>query len=80
MHEYTERIQVNGVPIPKQDLVELLEELKPHIAAIERLTTFEITTALAFLYFARQKVNAAVIEVGWVAGWMRPMWSTRWYR
>ena len=64
LQDYTERIQVNSVQIPKQDLVDLLEELKPHIAAVERLTTFEITTALAFLYFARQKVNAAVIEVG----------------
>lgn len=64
LQEYTERIQVNGVPIPKLDLVDLMEELKPHIAVVERLTTFEITTALAFLYFARQKVNAAVIEVG----------------
>lgn len=64
LHEFTERIQINGVPIPRQDLVELLDELKPHIDAIERLTTFEITTAMAFLYFARKKVNAAVFEVG----------------
>ncbi len=64
LHEYTERIQLNGAPIGKQAMVDLLEEMKPHIDAIERLTTFEITTALAYLYFARCKAGAAVIEVG----------------
>lgn len=64
LHEFTERIQIDGIPIPKQDLVELLAEMKPHIDAIERLTTFEITTAMAFLYFAKKNVNAAVFEVG----------------
>ncbi len=64
LHEYTERIQIDGQPIGKQELVELVREIKPHVAAIERLTTFEITTALAFMYFARQKAGVAVIEVG----------------
>ena len=64
LQEYTERIQVDGQQISKHDLVELVDEIKPHVAAIEQLTTFEITTALAFLYFARRGVNAAVIEVG----------------
>jgi dihydrofolate synthase/folylpolyglutamate synthase len=64
LKDFEERIQVNGVPIPRQDLVELLEDLKPHIAAIPRLTTFEIITGLGFVYFARQEVDLAVIEVG----------------
>lgn len=64
LQEYTERIQVNGVDIPKVDLVELVEEIKPVVAQVKRLTTFEITTALAFLYFARCKAGAAVVEVG----------------
>lgn len=62
--DYVERIQVNHVPISRQDLVMLLDELKPLVAQIERLTTFEITTALAFLYFSRQKADVAVVEVG----------------
>ena len=45
-------------------LVELVEQVKPHVAAVPMLTTFEITTAIGLLYFARQKVEAAVIEVG----------------
>lgn len=64
LHDYTERIQVDSIPIPQHSLVELLEEIKPVIGSIPELTTFEITTALAFLYFARVAVDAAVIEVG----------------
>jgi dihydrofolate synthase / folylpolyglutamate synthase len=64
LQDYTERIQVNGKCISPAQLVALVEEVKPHVARIERLTTFEITTALAFLYFARQDVDLAVVEVG----------------
>lgn len=64
LHEFTERIQVNGTAISKAELVELVEEMKPHVAVIERLTTFEITTALAFLFFARRGCGVAVFEVG----------------
>jgi len=62
--DYVERIQINGKPILHEQLVELVEEIKPHVAKIEKLTTFEITTALAFMAFARHGVNAAVFEVG----------------
>lgn len=64
LQDYNERVQVNGKCISPQQLVALVDEMKPHVASIERLTTFEITTALAFLYFARQDVDLAVIEVG----------------
>ncbi|MFN8412278.1 MAG: folylpolyglutamate synthase/dihydrofolate synthase family protein [Anaerolineales bacterium] len=62
--DYTERIQVNGEPISHAQLNELVEEIKPHVARIEKLTTFEITTALAFMAFAKYGVTAAVFEVG----------------
>ncbi|MGD2159108.1 MAG: Mur ligase family protein, partial [Anaerolineales bacterium] len=64
LKDFEERIQINTQPIPRSQLVELVEEIKPTVASIPRLTTFEITTALAFLYFARQNVDIAVIEVG----------------
>jgi len=64
LRDFTERIQIDHAPIPEDALAALVEEIKPHVAAIPRLTTFEITTALAFWYFARQRVEAAVIEVG----------------
>ncbi len=64
LQEYTERLQVNGQPIEKGELAELVETIKPLVAQVEHLTTFEITTALGFLHFANQKVDAAIIEVG----------------
>jgi len=64
LEDYTERIQINGTPISHEQLVELVEEIKPYVAKIEMLTTFEITTALAFLAFGKYGVNAAVFEVG----------------
>lgn len=62
--DYAERIQVDGQPIPHKALADLVDEIKPAVAGVPKLTTFEITTALAFLYFARQGCTAAVIEVG----------------
>ena len=62
--DYTERIRINGEPISHEQLVELVEEVKPVVAEIPKLTTFEITTALGLLAFAKQNVDAAVIEVG----------------
>jgi dihydrofolate synthase/folylpolyglutamate synthase len=62
--DYVERIQVNGQPISHQMLVGLVEEIKPAVTQIEKLTTFEITTALAFLAFAKLGCTAAVFEVG----------------
>jgi dihydrofolate synthase/folylpolyglutamate synthase len=61
---FTERIQVDGRPIPEADVARLVEVLKPHVAQVPGLTTYEITTALAFLYFAEQEVDWAVVEVG----------------
>ena len=64
LQDYVERIQINGQPVSHAGLVELVEQVKPSVERIPMLTTFEITTALGFLYFAQQKVDAAVIEVG----------------
>ena len=62
--DYAERIRINGNSISHEQLVELVEEIKPAVARIPKLTTFEITTALGLLAFAKNNVNAAVIEVG----------------
>ena len=62
--DYCERVQTNGRPISHAGLVELVEQMRPAVARIPKLTTFEITTALGFLYFAQQKADAAVVEVG----------------
>jgi dihydrofolate synthase/folylpolyglutamate synthase len=62
--DYTERIQISGRPVTHQGLVDLVEQVRPAVARIPKLTTFEITSAVGLLYFAQQKVDAAVIEVG----------------
>ncbi len=64
LEDFVERIQINRVPISHADLVSMVAVLKPAVARIERLTTFELTTAAGFLYFAREKVDIAVVEVG----------------
>jgi dihydrofolate synthase/folylpolyglutamate synthase len=62
--DFNERMRVNGIEIPHADLVDLVNDYKTVIEEIPNLTTFEITTGLAFLYFRIRGVNAAVIEVG----------------
>lgn len=61
--DFRERITVNSVPIPEQAVLEFLERWIP---AAEQMgaTFFELTTALAFDWFARQRVDVAVIETG----------------
>ncbi|HLF37727.1 MAG TPA: folylpolyglutamate synthase/dihydrofolate synthase family protein, partial [Anaerolineales bacterium] len=61
---FTERIRVDGREIPEPDLVRLVERLKAVAPEIPQISTFELTTALAFLHFAELKVNCGVIEVG----------------
>lgn len=64
LKDFEERIQINREKISQDEFVNLVEEIKPFVSAIPRLTTFEISTALAFWYFARNDVDIAVIEVG----------------
>lgn len=64
---YTERIQVNGVPISEQDFVRILEELKPTLDAVAietgQATEFEMLTAMAIAYLA-PRIDRLVCEVG----------------
>lgn len=64
MVDFTERIQISGVSISPQAVVELVAVLKPITEQVTEITTFELTTALAFLYFSRQGVDYAIFEVG----------------
>ena len=64
MHDYTERICINGMQISHAELIALVDELRPLFDSLQQVTTFEITTALALFYFARQQVDVAVVEVG----------------
>ncbi len=64
LHTYRERMQINRKPIARERMANLIEEMKPTVDAIPGITTFEVTTALAFLYFQREEVDLAVMEVG----------------
>jgi dihydrofolate synthase/folylpolyglutamate synthase len=59
---YTERFRINGSEISEEALI-LLAERVLAVAPVEA-TFFEVTTALAFLYFAQERVDLAVMEVG----------------
>lgn len=61
---FGERIRVNGEEIGEAELVERVDELRPLVAQVAGLTTYEIVTALAFRHFAVRGVRAAVVEVG----------------
>ncbi len=64
LKDFEERMQINQQPIPRQILVKYVNEIKGAVVKVPGLTTFEIMTGLAFLYFARERVDIAVIEVG----------------
>jgi dihydrofolate synthase/folylpolyglutamate synthase len=64
LHTFRERIQVCGELIPEAEVVRLVGEMQPLVAQVSGITTFEVMTALAFAWFAEQKVEWAVVEVG----------------
>jgi len=64
-----ERIQVNNQIISQKDFADLISEVAPQVIALSKFlphspTYFETITSAAFLYFARQQVDYAVVEVG----------------
>ncbi|MEM9820484.1 MAG: folylpolyglutamate synthase/dihydrofolate synthase family protein [Bacteroidota bacterium] len=61
--DFRERIKIDGQLMPKKEVVRFVEQ---HQALFESLqpSFFEITVAMTFDYFARQKVDIAVIETG----------------
>ena len=61
--DFSERIRVDGKPIEKDFVVKFVEENK-HFFEPLHPSFFELTTAMAFLYFAHKEVDVAVIEVG----------------
>ena len=58
-----ERIRVNGIPIPEEEVVGFIEQNQDFLDATQP-SFFETMTALAFRYFVDQNVDIAVIEVG----------------
>lgn len=61
--DFRERIRVNGECISEQYIIDFVEKERSFFEPLHP-SFFELTTALAFKYFAEQKVDIAIIEVG----------------
>lgn len=61
--DFSERIKVNGEPVEKEFVIDFVKQNKDFFEPLHP-SFFELTTAMAFLYFAEKKVDVAVIEVG----------------
>ena len=75
LYRIEERMAVDGQPCSSDELIELVDVLRPMVAEMDQLgarsdppqagpTYFEITTAMALLHFARRNADMAVLEVG----------------
>lgn len=70
LHVFNERIRVDDRLISEEELVAIVEKVKPAVTAVNekatygRITTFELTTALGFVFFEIKGADFQVIEVG----------------
>lgn len=69
LERFNERISINGKDIPDERLAEITERIKEKIEIMldegyEHPTTFEIVTAIAFVYFKEENLDYVVLEVG----------------
>jgi dihydrofolate synthase/folylpolyglutamate synthase len=64
LHTFRERIQIDRQEITREDVVALVNEVRPAVERVDGVTTFEAITAMGFLRFARKEVDVAVVEVG----------------
>lgn len=73
--DFSERFCINGEPIPDSELEEYIRQLEnaaDHVAeerGLRPATFFEISTAIAFQYFADEGVDIAIIETGMGGRW-----------
>lgn len=63
LYDFRERIKVNGEMCSKEFVIDFTNHIKPFVENIEP-SFFEITVGMAFDYFAKEKVDIAIIETG----------------
>jgi dihydrofolate synthase/folylpolyglutamate synthase len=63
LKEFTERIRINGKEISKAAVVDFASRIEATIHQLKP-SFFEVTVAMAFDYFANERVDIAVVEVG----------------
>jgi dihydrofolate synthase/folylpolyglutamate synthase len=74
LESITERIALDGEPISPEGFAEVFADIAPYVAMVDaaheqRVTFFELTTAMAFAAFADAPVDVAVVEVGLGGEW-----------
>ncbi|MGW8376126.1 folylpolyglutamate synthase/dihydrofolate synthase family protein [Streptomyces sp. ODS28] len=70
----TERISIDGAPVPAEKFIETYEDIKPYIGMVDdsqdyRLSFFEVLTGMAYAAFADAPVDVGVVEVGMGGTW-----------
>ena len=63
LKSYTERIKINGISIPENEVVSFVERNKIFLEELSP-SFFEMSVGMAFEYFANEQVDIAIIEVG----------------
>lgn len=63
LRDFRERIRINGQVIPEQNVIDFIGNNKKKFEEMQ-LSFFEMATGMAFDYFAKEKVDIAIIEVG----------------
>lgn len=62
---YNDRIRIDGINISDSELAEIVTQMQPIIDGLcTECSQFEITTAIAFIYFAAKKCDVVVLEAG----------------
>lgn len=61
--DFRERIRINGTPVSKEYVTDFVEKHRDFFEPLHP-SFFELTTAMAFHYFAQEQVDVAIIEVG----------------
>lgn len=61
--DFRERIRINGEMISQEEVISFTQKVKPVIESVQP-SFFELTVAMAFDYFSREKVDIAIIETG----------------
>ncbi|MCB7481277.1 bifunctional folylpolyglutamate synthase/dihydrofolate synthase [Christiangramia sediminis] len=63
LKDFRERIRINGLVIPQDDVISFIEQNQSFLSD-NKLSFFEMSVGMAFDYFAKQKVDIAIIETG----------------
>ncbi len=63
LKDFRERIRINGEMIPEQFVIDFVQRMQSDIEELNP-SFFEITVAMAFDFFAREKIDIGIVEVG----------------